>query len=576
MASITADRKRLNAFLKGFKKTAHRDLRLTLVCAMTTGLAVIAQAFLVARILNGLIFHDLPFSAVLPEFALLSGVVVVRAVAAWATDLFSFSAAATVMRALRGHLVEQVERIGPVGMADLKTGETVTAIADGVRAIEPYYSRYIPATVMAGLLPLAIFLVVLPLDWISAIIFVVTAPLIPVFMILIGEGAEKLNQRQWGRLQRMSGHLLDAVQGLATLKAFNAAKRMTGEVARVADAYRRDTMAVLRVAFLSSLVLEFFATVSIALVAVLVGFRLMWGQMDYFQGLFILLLAPEFYLPLRAMGTAYHARMEAVGAAEGIVALQDVPELAEPGGAEALADPARIEVTFENVSLSFADERRALREVSFTVSAGEAVALVGPSGAGKSSLLNLLLGFVQPTDGRVLINGAALCDLDIKAWRGLVGYVAQRPRVFVGTLAANIAPGEAEPDRERMRAAIAQADLADVVARLPDGLDARIGEGGAGLSGGEAHRLAVARAFYRNAPVIVLDEPTAHLDAESEARVQAAITRLLPGRTALMVAHRPATIAQASRVVRLEAGRLSVTAEGDDSARDDVDEEVSS
>ena len=524
---------------------------------MTTGLAVIAQSYLVARILDELIFQKHAFSAVTTELVLLAAVIVVRAGAVWATDRFAFSAAAAVMRTLRAHLVSQVERIGPVALADLKTGETVAAIADGVRAIEPYYSRYIPASVMAGLLPLAIFAVVLPFDWISAVVFVVTAPLIPVFMILIGEGAEKLNQRQWGRLQRMSGHLLDAVQGLATLKAFNAARRMTDQVAKVADAYRRDTMAVLRIAFLSSLVLEFFATVSIAIVAVLIGFRLLWSEIGYFEGLFILLLAPEFYLPLRSMGTAYHARMEAIGAAEGIVALEDVPALAEPGGAEPVPRPERIALSFEEVTLTFADGRRALDGVSFRVAAGEAVALAGPSGAGKSSLLNLLLGFVQPTSGRVLVNGVALGSLDIAEWRGMIGYVPQAPRILSGTLAANIAPGEASPDRARLEEALRQADLTDVIARLPHGLDSFVGEGGAGLSGGEAHRLALARAFYRDAPVIVLDEPTAHLDAESEARVQAAIKRLLPGRTALMVAHRKATIEQADRVVGLRAGRIA-------------------
>lgn len=524
---------------------------------MTTGLAVIAQSYLVARILDELIFQKRAFAAVTTELVLLAAVIVVRAGAVWATDRFAFSAAAAVMRTLRAHLVSQVERIGPVALADLKTGETVAAIADGVRAIEPYYSRYIPASVMAGLLPLAIFAVVLPFDWISAVVFVVTAPLIPVFMILIGEGAEKLNQRQWGRLQRMSGHLLDAVQGLATLKAFNAARRMTEQVAKVADAYRRDTMAVLRIAFLSSLVLEFFATVSIAIVAVLIGFRLLWSEIGYFEGLFILLLAPEFYLPLRSMGTAYHARMEAIGAAEGIVALEDVPALAEPGGAEPVPRPERIALSFEDVTLTFADGRRALDGVSFRVAAGEAVALAGPSGAGKSSLLNLLLGFVQPTSGRVLVNGVALGSLDIAEWRGMIGYVPQAPRILSGTLAANIAPGEASPDRARLEEAVRQADLADVIARLPHGLDSFVGEGGAGLSGGEAHRLALARAFYRDAPVIVLDEPTAHLDAESEARVQAAIKRLLPGRTALMVAHRKATIEQADRVVGLRAGRIA-------------------
>ncbi|WP_346433141.1 ABC transporter transmembrane domain-containing protein [Breoghania sp.] len=282
---IYTDRKHLGAYLKGFKKIAKRDLRLTLTSAVATGLAVIAQSFLVARILDQLIFEGRAFTQVVPEVLALVGVIVLRSGSVWATDRFAFRAAAGVMQTLRAHLVSQVERIGPVRLSDKAIGQTVTAIADGVCAIELYYSRYIPASVMAGLLPLAIVVVLLPFDWLSAIVFVVTAPLIPVFMILIGKGAEKLNQCQWGRLQRISGHLLDAVQGLATLKAFNAAKRMTTRVADVADAsYRRETMAVLRIAFLSSLVMEFFAIVSIAIVAVLIGLRLLWGEIGYFEG----------------------------------------------------------------------------------------------------------------------------------------------------------------------------------------------------------------------------------------------------------------------------------------------------
>ncbi|MDI4659147.1 thiol reductant ABC exporter subunit CydD [Xanthobacter autotrophicus] len=547
----------MSAFLSRFRGAAKGDLRLTMACSVVTGLLIIAQAFLVARILDGVLFRHQPVGAFPAEVASLLAAMVLRFGAVWATERFGFAAAAKVMRALRAELMDRVEKIGPVGLAETRTGEMVAALAEGVRAVEPYYARYIPASVLAVVLPLAIVMVVFPLDWMSALMFLVTAPLIPLFMILIGKGAEALNQKQWRRLARMSGHLLDAVQGLATLKAFNAAGRMARQVAEVADDYRRDTMAVLRVAFLSSLVLEFFATVSIALVAILIGFRLLWGGMGFFEGLFILLLAPEFYAPLRAMGTAYHARMEALGAAERMVALEDLPQLAETGGATPLPSPDAIEIRFEDVHLDFADGRRALSGVSFTIAPGQTVALVGPSGAGKTSLLNLLLGFVKPTTGRVLVNGVPLADLDLAAWRRRIGYVPQHPRLFAGTLAANIAPGETAPDPAHLQRAIADAGLADVVAAIPGGLAGRIGEGGTGLSGGEAHRLAVARAFYRDAPMIVLDEPTAHLDGASEAAVQEALARLLPGRTGLVAAHRLAGIQGADRIVVLKDGRIA-------------------
>ncbi|MGQ3674947.1 thiol reductant ABC exporter subunit CydD [Xanthobacter sp. TB0139] len=553
----------MSAFLSRFRKSAQRDLRMTMTFSMVTGLLIIVQALLVARILNGVVFNQQPLSAFTLELSGLVGAIALRFGSVWATDRFGFSAATRVMRAMRAQLLDQVEKIGPVGLAETRTGETVAALSDGVRAVEPYYSKYIPASVLAVVLPVAILIVVFPLDWISGLTFLVTAPLIPLFMIIIGKGAEALNQKQWRRMARMSGHLLDAVQGLATLKAFNAANRMAKDVARAADGYRRDTMRVLRVAFLSSLVLEFFATVSIAMVAVFIGFRLMWGEMTYFDGLFILLLAPEFYAPLRAMGTAYHARMEAIGAAERMVVLEDAPHYAEAGGDTPLPSPDRIEIRFEDVHLTFPDGRTALNGINLTVPAGMTVALVGPSGAGKSSILNLVLGFVKPTSGRVLVNGVPMSELDIKAWRAHMGYVSQRPRLIVGTLATNLAPGEERPDRARLEDAVAKAGLADVVARVPGGLDGALGEAGAGLSGGEGHRLAVARAFYRDAPMIVLDEPTAHLDHESEARVHAALSQLLPGRTGLVAAHRLASITHAGQIVVLNEGLIAENGDHD-------------
>lgn len=550
------DRKRLSAFLSRFRGSARRDLRMTMIFSVVTGLFIIVQAFLVARILNGVIFQQQPLSAHGPEIGALVAIIVLRFGSAWATERFGFAAAARVMRAMRNDLIDRVEKIGPVGMAETRTGETVTALAEGVRAVEPYYSRYIPASVLAVVLPVAILIVVFPLDWISGVTFLVTAPLIPIFMIVIGKGAEAMNQKQWRRRTRMAGHLLDAVQGLATLKVFNAAGRMAREVASAADGYRRDTMAVLRIAFLSSMVLEFFSSVAIAMVAVFIGFRLLWGEMSYFDGLFILLLAPEFYAPLRAMGTAYHARMEAIGAAERMVVLEDAPQLAEAGGTTPLPSPDAIEITFEDVHLTFPDGRTALNGISFTVPAGQNFALVGPSGAGKSSLLNLVMGFVKPSSGRVLVNGVPLSELDIRQWRARIGYVPQRPRLIVGTLATNIAPGDEHPVPVRLEHAVRQAHLSDVVARLPGGLEGRVGEGGSGLSGGEAHRLAVARAFYRDAAMIVLDEPTAHLDHESAAQIHDALERLLPGRTGLTAAHRLAGIVHADRIMVLKGGRI--------------------
>ncbi|MFG1243379.1 thiol reductant ABC exporter subunit CydD [Xanthobacter sp. V7C-4] len=583
------DDKRLSAFLSRLRAPARRDLSRAYVFAFVAGLCVIVQAALAARLVDQVIFAHRPLTQAGAEIAGFLAAIALRAICGWAAERAGFAAAARVMRTLRTDLLDHVARLGPAGLSALRTGETVAALSAGIRAVEPYYTRYLPASMMAVVLPLAILVAVFPLDWVSGLIFLATAPLIPLFMILIGKGAEALNQRQWRALARMSGHLLDAVQGLATLKAFNATARMAQRVGEVADAYRRDTMTVLRVAFLSSLVLEFFATVSIALAAIFIGFRLLWGGMDFFNGLFILLLAPEFYQPLRAMGTAYHAKMEATGAAERIVALADAPAVAEPGGSgpvpgihaeppatpfgrssqppgvdgrdkpghgDALTPTAPIALRFEDVTLVFPDGRRALDGITLEVPAGARVALVGASGAGKSSLLHLALGFVRPTSGRVLVNGAPLADLNMAEWRRHVAYAGQRPRLFAGTLADNIAPGEAAPDPARLSAALEAAGLGPAVARLPGGLMARVGEGGSGLSGGEAHRLALARAFYRAAPFIALDEPTAHLDRATEAEVNATLSRLMAGRTALFAVHRLAQAAEADLVAVLDGGRI--------------------
>ncbi|MEP9354718.1 thiol reductant ABC exporter subunit CydD [Xanthobacter sp. KR7-65] len=561
-SEASSDRARLSRFLADRKAPARRDLASAYGFAFAAGLLTIAQAGLAASLIHHVLIDQAPLisggrgAGAEGEIALFLAVILARALCAFAAERSGFAAAAIVMRGLRAELLAHVARLGPIGLSGLRTGETVAAVSSGVRAVEPYYARYLPASVMAVLLPLAILAVVVPLDWVSGLILLVTAPIIPGFMILIGKGAEAQNQKQWRTLARLSGHLLDAVQGLATLKAFNAAGRMAGQVAEAAQAYRRDTMAVLRIAFLSSLVLEFFATVAIAMAAIFIGFRLLWGGMDFFIGLFVLLLAPEFFAPLRAMGTAYHARMEAMGAAERLVALADTPSPAEPGGTLALRDPGRIEIRFEEVGLAFADGRRALDGVSLTVPAGARVALVGPSGAGKSSLLHLALGFARPTTGRVLVNGVPLGDLDMAGWRSHVAYAAQRPRLFAGTLADNIAPGEDAPAPGRLAAAVEAAGLSGVVAGRPQGLAASVGEGGAGLSGGEAHRLALARAFYRDAPFVALDEPTAHLDAALSGEVEAALARLVAGRTALFAVHRLSQAETADLIVVLDAGRV--------------------
>jgi ATP-binding cassette subfamily C protein CydD len=405
----------------------------------------------------------------------------------------------------------------------------------------------------------------------TGVVFLATLPLLPVFMVLAGRSAERASQRQWATLARLGGHMLDAVAGLADLKLARAATRQVAVVAAMAEGYRKTTMSVLRIAFLSALVLEFFATVAIAVTAVLVGFRLMWGEIDFHTGFFLLLLAPEFYAPLRQMGVNRHAKMEAIAAAERIVALLDRPA-PEPtaGRGRPIAPGPAVGLTFDRVGAGYGDGRVALADVSFAVAPGEHVAIVGASGTGKSTLFALLLGFLQPTTGRILVDGVPLADLDLDDWRRHLVHVPQRPHLFDGSIADNVAmdraPEAGATVAEAVAVALRAARAEAVVAALPDGAGTRLGDRVSGLSGGEAQRLALARAFFRSGPLILFDEPTAHLDPATERDVAEAIAAFAAGRTLLTIAHRLDTIRRADRILVLDAGRLVESGRYDDLA----------
>jgi thiol reductant ABC exporter CydD subunit len=350
-------------------------------------------------------------------------------------------------------------------------------------------------------------------------------------------------------LQRLAGHFLDVVAGLPTLKVFGRAKAQARAIAEVTDRYRVTTLATLRLTFLSSLILELLATVSVALVAVAVGLRLLDANMDFHAALFVLVLAPEAYLPLRALGANFHASADGMKAAEDVFELLEAPV----GGRSAGATPPRdASIRISGLEVVYPGRRiPALQGADLIVEPGETVALTGPSGCGKSTLLNVILGLRRPSAGVVRLGGCDLEDLDFDAWRAGIGWVPQRPHLFARSVADNVRVARPGATDAEVSAALQAAGLATVVGRLPQGVDTRLGEGGAGLSAGERQRLALARAFVRDAPLLVLDEPTASLDAETEADVLQAVRRLAEGRTALIVAHRPALAALADRVIHL-------------------------
>lgn len=520
------------------------------------GLAIIGQAALFAAVVDAVVVDKASLADVATFMLALPLVYLVRAGLGFAAERSAFATAAAAKQTMRARLLAHLAALGPIGRDNAETGADVTMLVDGVEALESYFARYLPAMLLVVLLPLAIFVVVVPIDWLSALIMAVTAPLIPLFMILIGKGAERLNQRQWHKLARLGGHFLDMIQGLATLKMFGASRREAQAVRRMSEDYRLATMSVLRIAFLSSLALEFFATVSIALVAVLIGFRLLYGQMSFYSGFFVLLLAPEFYLPLRQLGVHYHARMEAIGAAERMSAV--LGTTLDQGALSGTAKPDidRPRITFQNVGHCYEPGRPALDAIDIDVSPGERIALVGPSGAGKTTMLNLLLGFLTPTSGSILIDGVDLRSIEPAHWRRYISYVPQRPTLFVGSVADNIRLARPSASLAEVLRAARLALAAEFIERLPAGYDTTVRERGAGLSGGQIQRLAIARALLADAPVVLLDEPTAHLDRASEQAVRSAIDGLTHGRTSFTIAHRLWTLERADRILVLDRGRI--------------------
>ncbi|MFD0168115.1 thiol reductant ABC exporter subunit CydD [Streptomyces decoyicus] len=552
-----------------------------LVAVVVLGLAgaglVIGQAMLIAEIVVGAFQHDLDLGALTTPLALLAAISVGRGLIAWLTELAAHRAGAAVKSELRMRLIERAAQLGPgavigrgdggaqalgaygpeaagagtpdgAGTLEMRTGELTALATRGIDALDDYFARYLPQLGLAVVVPLAVLARIVTGDWISALTIVLTLPLIPLFMILIGWATQARMDRQWRLLARLSGHFLDVVEGLPTLKVFGRAKAQAASIRAITGAYRRATLRTLRIAFLSSFALELLATISVALVAVGIGMRLVHGELDLYTGLMVLVLAPEAYLPLRQVGAQYHAAAEGLSAAEEVFAVLETP-LRTPGTAPA---PEGTALAVEDLVVRH-PERTAdsLPATSFEVRPGETVALVGPSGAGKSTLLSVLLGFTEPYGGRALVDGRDIASLSPESWRQRIAWVPQHPHLFAGTIAENVRLARPDADDAAVRTALGDAGALDFIDALPDGTATRLGESGAGLSAGQRQRLALARAFLADRPILLLDEPTANLDGATEEAVVAAVRRLAVGRTVLLVVHRPALLAVADRVVRL-------------------------
>ena len=541
-------------------RAARPALAITTALALADAALVLAQAWLLAGLIAHAFLDRAPLGALGGSLVVLAAVWAGRALVAAGFELTGRLGALRVIGDLRRRLAAQLLSGRPVTSAGERSGELATAAVQGVDALEGWFARYLPQVVLSAIIPPAIVVFLLWHDPAAAAILAITVPILIAFMILIGLSARASVRSRWRALALLGAHFADVVRGLPTLRAHVRAGAQADAIEAISDRYRRATMATLRIAFLSALVLELAAMIGTALVAATVGLQLVAGSLGLHAGLAVLILAPELYAPLRAVGQQFHASADGLGAAERIFAFLDEPAaVAVPAGQAPLRapDPARAAIELRDVTYAYPGaERDVLRGLSLRIEPGETVAIVGPSGEGKSTLAALLLRLADPTAGAVTCGGVDLRDVEPDAWRTRVAWLPQHPLVVAGSVAENIALGAPDAFWGDIARACARAGAAQFVAGLPEGLQTRIGDGGRALSAGEAQRIALARALLRDAPLLLLDEPTAHLDAATAAGVDAAIAAAARGRTTLLVVHRPELAARADRILELRDGRL--------------------
>jgi ATP-binding cassette, subfamily C, bacterial CydD len=537
-----------------------REVRLALAADALLGtlaaLLVLAQAVLLSRV-AARSFHGASLAAVAQPLALMGAVVCARAAATWGFGVVGRRAAGRVLSRLRLELVERRLTGNPAALDGAESAELATVAVAGVDALETTFSRYLPQVVLAAIVPVAVLALVASIDLTSAGIMLLTLPLVPVFMWLIGRYTERRTRERWQALSLLATHFADVVRGLPTLRAFNRGGAQAEQIAVVSDRYRVAAMGTLRIAFLSGTVLELAATIGVALVAVTVGVRLVDGGIGLEAGLTVLVLAPELYLPLRNVAAQFHASADGAAVAGRLLDLIDAPAAVVPGN-DAPPDLRTATVRLERVSFSYPSRPLpVLDRVDLELAPGELVALVGPSGAGKSTIASLLLRLAEPTNGRLVADGRDAAGCSPEMWRLQVAWVPQRPALLRATVADNIRLAEPAAGYDQVRSAAALAGADGFVHDLPEGYETVVGDGGRPLSAGQVQRIALARAFLRDAALVVLDEPTANLDPESAEIVAEAIERLRPVRTVLLICHRPELAARADRIVRLEGGRVA-------------------
>jgi len=562
------DQNQVNQWMMRLRAYGGGALWVALATPLVGGALLVWQAWTLAGLLGRAIEGGESLAALLPSIKLVAMLLVARVLLATLGDFAGSAAGEAIKRDVRTRLFSQMLAGSPRASARPASGEAAAVIIEQTEALDGFFARYLPAMVQAAILPLAFGVVILPLDWLAGLLFLVTAPLIPLFMALAGWGAEIATRRQARALSLLGGRFADRLRGLLTLKLFGRAEAETEGIVAASDELRRRTMRVLRIAFLSSAVLEFFAALGVAGIALYVGLTYI-GFLDLratpltlSTGLFLLLMAPEIYNPLRLMAAHYHDRASARAAVEEMArVLGHLPEKTIPLENAATGSGKALGVRLAGVRLTTPDGGEVLHDVNLTIAPGEHIAIIGASGIGKTTLLEAI-GRLRNIEGIIEIGGRRLDDWPEPALRGELALLGQRPRMFHTSIAGNIALARPRTKRAEVELAATLAHVDGFTRPLPHGLDTPLGEGGLGLSGGEAQRVALARIYLRDPGIVLLDEPTAHLDAETERKVLDGLKRFAGGRTLIVATHSAAVAARMDRVYRIEDHRLEPVEEG--------------
>ena len=543
----------------------HRRFMLAIgLISLATGLVILAQMYSLSVLIDGAFLQEWVPETYQPYLLILIAAILLRTILVWIRNRLGMKLAIVLKTSYRKKLLKKLHELGPVRLRNEKTGDLIALQSQGVEKLDAYFSEYVPAAIQMAAIPVVIFGFVMWIDWPTGIVFLITGPLIPIFMYLIGTKAGDKIHQQWSSLRRMNAHFLDTIQGMDTLKLFGRQKSAGRSINNVSRMFRVTTMRVLKIAFLSGMVLELAASVSTAVVAVEVGVRLIEGMIVFQTGMFVLLLAPEFYLPFRTFGSAHHAGMEGAEAGAQLFEILDrkVPPCSGSKKNELPDKPIAIEL--KNISFSYpSSDEPVLQNLSLSLKSGELHTITGASGEGKTTLLHLICGFMTPDRGSIIVNGTPMNNLSLRRWRDQVTYVPQFPHLFSDSVLENIRIGNPEAPFHEVAEAARKSQALSFIQNLPDGFNTQLGENGMSLSGGERQRIALARAFLKGSPVLLLDEPAASLNTGLEDKILQSLKDFATQRIVLMISHRPHSILASDRLSIMDGGTISESGKPD-------------